>query len=89
MKKLIFGAVTALVVSGSALANDLAKESKKVEDVKQTVRTYCRVTVTRTSPSGVQTSTTTYYEVSSGEAGAKQCENIRKNIQASLSVAEN
>lgn len=87
MKKLIFGAVTALLISGTMFANETTKDSKKADQPEQVVRTYCRVTVTRTSPSGVQTSTTTYYEVSSGEAGAKQCENIRKNVQASLSVS--
>lgn len=86
MKKLIFGAVTALLISGTMFANETAKDFKKVDQPEQVVRTYCRVTVTRTVK-GVTTSTTTYYEVSSGEAGAQQCDNIRKNVQASLSVS--
>lgn len=84
MKKLIFGAVAALVISGSVFANETTKESTEV-DVKQ-IQTYCRVTVTTTHANGSQTSSTTYYPVSSGEAGVKQCNAIKQKTIASLSV---
>lgn len=82
MKKLIFGAVTALMISGSAFANTPNKESKNVEATL--FQTYCRITVTTTSSSGVKTVTTTYYPVSSGEAGVKQCNSLRLQTIASL-----
>jgi len=82
MKKLIFGAMTALLISGSVLANNTAKEVKSIVDVKQ-MQTYCKITVTRTV-NGVTKSTTTYYPVSSGEEGVKQCNAIKQNVIASL-----
>jgi len=87
MKKLIFGAATALLITGTVFANETANDSKKADKPEQIVRTYCKITVTRTSPGGVKTSTTTYHEVSSGEAGAKQCDNMKKSLQASLSLS--
>lgn len=83
MKKLIFGAATALLITGTVFANETANDSKK-DKPEQVVRRYCKITVTRTV-NGTSQSTTTYYEVSSGEAGEKQCDNIKKNVQASLS----
>lgn len=88
MKKLIFGAFTALLISGTVFANETIKDSKKADQPEQVVRTYCKITViTRNSDGDIVSSSTTYYEVSSGEAGAKQCDKIKKNVQASLSVA--
>lgn len=85
MKKLFFGAVTALVISGSALANDLAKDSKKADQPEQIVRTYCKITVVKRNSDGqIISSNTTYHEVSSGEAGVKQCNAIKNNVIASL-----
>lgn len=82
MKNLFFGAMTALLVSGSALANE-TKESKSVVDVKQ-MQTYCRITVTTTHANGTKTTETTLYPVSSGQEGAKQCNAIKNKVIASL-----
>lgn len=87
MKKLIFGAVTALLISGTVFASETIKDSKKADQPEQVVRTYCKITVVTTHSNGTKSYDTTYYEVSSGEAGAKQCDKIKKNVQASLSVA--
>ena len=85
MKKLIFGAMTALVISGSAFAADTAKATKEV-DVKQ-MQTYCRVTVTVRNPDGtVKSSNTTNYPVSSGAEGAAQCNAIKNKVIASLAA---
>ena len=86
MKKLIFGAMTALLISGSAFAADTTKTTKEVDvDVKQ-MQTYCRVTVTRTDRDGNKSSTTTLYPVSSGAEGAAQCNAIKNNVIASLAA---
>ena len=88
MKKLIFGAATALLITGTVFANETANDSKKADKPEQIVRTYCKITViTRNSDGEIISSKSTYYEVSSGAAGEKQCDNIKKNVQASLSTS--
>ena len=85
MKKLIFGAMTALLISGSAFANTPNKVSSKVEATL--FETYCRITVITRNPNGtVKSSTTTYYPVSSGAEGVKQCNAIKSSVEASLAA---
>jgi outer membrane lipoprotein-sorting protein len=85
MKKIIFGALTALFVSGFAIANDVTMETKINDNVKQ-MKTYCKITVKTTHPNGTVTYDVSYYEVSNGSEGVKQCNAIKAKVEKSLNL---
>jgi hypothetical protein len=50
------------------------------------MKTYCKITVKTTHPNGTVTYDVSYYEVSNGSEGVKQCNAIKAKVEKSLNL---